>query len=64
VAEGSGTATVGYKTFPLSPKDVFVAPSWEWRRIEANDDLVLFSFSDRPVQEKLGLWREDRGQPN
>jgi gentisate 1,2-dioxygenase len=22
---------------------------------------VLFSFSDRPVQEKLGLWREERG---
>ena len=25
------------------------------------DDAVLFSFSDRVVQEKLGLWREDRG---
>jgi len=23
---------------------------------------VLFSFSDRPVQEKLGLWREERTQ--
>jgi len=22
---------------------------------------VLFSFSDRPVQERLDLWREDRG---
>jgi gentisate 1,2-dioxygenase len=22
---------------------------------------VLFSFSDRPIQEKLGLWRQDRG---
>jgi gentisate 1,2-dioxygenase len=22
---------------------------------------VLFSFSDRVVQEKLGLWREARG---
>jgi gentisate 1,2-dioxygenase len=22
---------------------------------------VLFSYSDRPVQEKLGLWREQRG---
>ena len=27
----------------------------------ADGDAVLFSFSDRPVQEKLGLWREDRG---
>jgi len=28
---------------------------------EADDDAVIFSFSDRPVQEKLGLFREDRG---
>ena len=27
----------------------------------AAEDAVLFSFSDRPVQEKLGLWREMRG---
>ena len=43
---------------------MFVAPSWAWRKLESRDDLVLFSFSDRPVQEKLGLWREDRGTPN
>jgi gentisate 1,2-dioxygenase len=24
-------------------------------------EAVLFSFSDRPVQDKLGLWREARG---
>jgi gentisate 1,2-dioxygenase len=24
-------------------------------------DSVLFSFSDRPVQQKLDLFREDRG---
>jgi gentisate 1,2-dioxygenase len=27
----------------------------------AASESVLFSFSDRPVQEKLGLWREVRG---
>jgi gentisate 1,2-dioxygenase len=27
----------------------------------AEDEAVLFSYSDRPVQEKLGLWREQRG---
>jgi gentisate 1,2-dioxygenase len=64
VAEGSGLATIGDETFSLSAKDVFVAPSWAWRKIQAQDDLVLFSFSDRPVQEKLGLWREDRGAQN
>jgi len=61
VAEGRGKAIVGSETFALSPQDVFVAPSWAWRKITAEDDLVLFTFSDRPVQEKLGLWREERG---
>ena len=27
----------------------------------SNGAIVVFSFSDRPVQEKLGLWREERG---
>jgi gentisate 1,2-dioxygenase len=43
------------------PRDIFVVPSWNWRRHEASEDAVLFAFSDRPVQEKLGLWREARG---
>ncbi|HEX3484210.1 MAG TPA: gentisate 1,2-dioxygenase [Micropepsaceae bacterium] len=60
VAEGRGRATIGDKEFMLSPKDVFVAPSWAWRKFQADDDLVLFQFSDRPVQEKLNLWREER----
>ena len=29
--------------------------------LEIDADAVIFSFSDRPVQEKLGLYREDRG---
>lgn len=28
---------------------------------QAEDDLVLFSCSDRAAQDKLGLWREQRG---
>jgi gentisate 1,2-dioxygenase len=63
VAEGHGTAKIGSESFELAPRDVFVCPSWIWRSFEAQDDLVLFNFSDRPVQEKLGLWREERGAP-
>ena len=29
--------------------------------LEANGETVLFSFSDRPGQEAMGLWREKRG---
>ncbi len=63
VAEGRGHAIIGEETFALSPQDVIVAPPWMRRRFIGAEDLVLFSFSDRPVQEKLGLWREDRGVP-
>ena len=63
VAEGRGTATIGDAVFTLSPHDVFVCPPWAWRKFKAEDDLVLFNFSDRPVQEKLGLWREERSSP-
>jgi gentisate 1,2-dioxygenase len=39
-----------------------VVPSWKPIVHEALDgEAVLFSFSDRPVQEKIGVWREDRG---
>jgi gentisate 1,2-dioxygenase len=38
-----------------------VVPSWAKVEHRADADAVLFSFSDRPVQEKLDLWREDRG---
>jgi gentisate 1,2-dioxygenase len=42
-------------------RDVFVVPSWHTVRHEPLDDSVLFSFSDRPIQEALHLFREDRG---
>ena len=42
-------------------RDHFVVPSWATVEHRADSDAVLFSFSDRPVQEKLDLWREDRG---
>ncbi|MEQ9813006.1 MAG: gentisate 1,2-dioxygenase [Azospirillaceae bacterium] len=61
VVEGSGRAGVGDEVFAVGPKDIFVVPSWYPLTIEAEADLVLFSYSDRPVQEKLDLWRERRG---
>ena len=44
------------------PKDTFVIPCWHPHVIEADDDdAVLFSFSDKVVQQKLDIWREQRG---
>ena len=61
VAEGHGRTIVGDKTFEWGPRDVFVVPSWYRHRHEAADEAVLFAVSDRPVQQKLDLWREERG---
>ena len=59
--EGAGTSTIAGRSFSWGPRDIFVVPSWQPVTHEAADDSILFSFSDRPVQEKLGLYREDRG---
>ena len=60
--EGRGRTHIGDGfTVDWGPKDVFVVPSWHKVRHEALDESVLFSFSDRPIQEALGLFREDRG---
>jgi gentisate 1,2-dioxygenase len=61
VVEGKGRTRIGDQSFEWGPRDLFVVPSWHWVTHEAGEDAVLFSFSDRPVQQKLDLFREDRG---
>ena len=58
--EGRGETRIGEQIFAWGPRDVFVVPSWARHAHGASEDAVLFSFSDRVVQEKLGLWREAR----
>jgi len=57
-AEGRGTTRIGDQQFEWRPRDVFVVPSWTPVTHRVQDESVLFSFSDRPAQEALGLWRE------
>lgn len=59
--EGTGRSTIDGQCFEWGPQDIFVAPSWKWITHQPESDAVLFSFSDRVAQQKLGLWREDRG---
>lgn len=61
VVEGTGKSQVGDQTFTWSKRDTFVVPSWVPVKHVADEDSVLFSFSDRPIQMMVGLWREDRG---
>jgi gentisate 1,2-dioxygenase len=59
-AEGTGKVNVGDQTYTLQKNDIFVVPNWTWWDVEAQDDLVLLSYSDRAALEKLDLWREQR----
>ncbi len=61
VVEGEGESVVGDTTLQWRKRDQFVVPSWAKVVHRAQSESVLFSFSDRPVQEKLDFWREDRG---
>ena len=61
VAEGSGTAQIANETYMFKKDDIFVAPNWCWYSFGCNEDTVLFSYSDRPILEKVGLWREQNG---
>ena len=46
------------ETFEWTKNDVFVAPPWMRYSHMADKESVLFSISDRPMQEALGIWRE------
>ena len=60
VAEGTGKVKIANEEFAFQPRDTFVVPSWHAASLEAGDECVLFSYSDRPAQLALGLWREQR----
>ena len=62
VVEGEGESIIGDTRLHWSARDVFVVPSWVPVVHRPAGDAVLFSYSDRAAQEKLGLWREARGR--
>ena len=59
VVDGHGRSQVGDAMFVWGPHDIFVVPSWRPVSHEAQDEAVVFSFSDRAAQKALGLWREE-----
>lgn len=58
--EGSGVSLIGEQRIEWAAHDVFVVPSWVPVRHMPQRDSVLFSFSDRPAQQALNIWREER----
>lgn len=61
VVDGEGETMIGDTRFHWKPRDIFVVPSWHGHHRHAASEAVLFSFSDRPAQDALGLWHEERG---
>jgi gentisate 1,2-dioxygenase len=64
VVEGAGTAIIQRgehtSTFHFKARDQFVVPSWYSLTLQSDAGCVLFSYSDRPVQQAVGVWREQR----
>lgn len=59
--EGRAQVTIGQgATFSVGPNDIAAIPGWCAWSVQAEEDSVFFSYSDRPVHEKLGLLREQR----
>lgn len=56
--EGSGCSVVGTERIEWAPGDTFVVPSWMPLSHECDARAILFSFSDRPAQRALGIWRQ------
>ena len=64
VVEGHGEVLIERdaqsQRFEFGPRDHFIIPSWHTARFQSAPGCVLFSFSDRPVQQALGIHREER----
>jgi gentisate 1,2-dioxygenase len=62
VLEGRGSVRFGHahdvQRFEYAPRDVFVVPCWMPYALDAHEEAVLFSASDRVMQQMFGIWRE------
>lgn len=60
--EGEGVSEIGGQELHWEESDVFVIPSYAWHRHRntGSKDAVIFSFTDKPALEKLGLYWEER----
>ena len=64
VVEGHGSVSIDQggqaQVIEFGPRDHFVIPSWHTASLRSAEGCVLFSFSDRPVHQALGIHREER----
>lgn len=59
VIAGQGATVIAGTEFAWAKGDVFVVPTWAWHEHRNGDsDGLLFSITDQPVLESLGMYRE------
>jgi len=69
IVQGQGVTSVektkgAGKDLPWGAHDCFFVPSWNWHHFKNtsnNEPAIIFSVTDRPVLESLGLFREEEG---
>jgi len=66
VIAGEGATEVGGQRFDWRANDIFVVPSFAWRRhiSENAGDAVLYSVSDIPLLDKIGQYRAQGRLPD
>lgn len=59
VIEGSGTTEIAGRRFDWERNDIFVVPSFLWRRHvnSGSSNAVLYTVSDAPIMDKVGQYR-------
>ena len=64
--EGRGVTEIGGTTLDWQANDIFVVPSFAWRRHtnQGRDDAVLYTVSDAPLMEKIGQYRAQGRLPD
>lgn len=60
VLNGRGSVLIADQYFDISPGDVFVVPSWYTRHLSATTTMDIFTTSDAPVLDALGLFRQSK----
>ena len=64
---GQGVTTVGKgetEDLEWGDRDCFMVPGWQWHRhrnLSKSEPAIIFSVTDRPAIEVLGLYREEKG---
>jgi gentisate 1,2-dioxygenase len=64
--EGQGVTEIAGKSLDWQPNDIFVVPSFAWRRHinQGRKDAVLYAISDAPLMEKIGQYRAQGRLPD